>query len=112
MVFRRGFSAGAFVSAGAPSGTVQSAFGGAAFSLRDRAGRIDETDVAEGLREVAEHLTRRRIGFLSQQADAADERDGTFEHLSGSQPPSAGRCTCDQQRSRSGEGSIELLDRA
>src|SRR5580698_7246744 len=51
--------------------------------LCNRPGRIDEPDVAESLREVAQELSARGIDLLRQQADVVDEGGGPFEDGAG-----------------------------
>src|SRR5690242_4878219 len=52
--------------------------------LGDGPGRVHQPDVAEGLGEVAEQLTRRGIDLLGEQADVVDVADGALEDLPGS----------------------------
>ncbi len=47
--------------------------------LGDGPGGVDESDVAEGLGEVAEQLTGGRVDFLGQEADIVGVGDGTLE---------------------------------
>src|SRR2546423_11116605 len=45
--------------------------------------RVDQPDVAERLREVAEELARAFVDLLGQQPDIVGVLDGPFEHLPG-----------------------------
>src|SRR5215207_6145014 len=51
------------------------------FGLADRPGRVDQPDVAEGLREVAQQLAGVRVDLFRQQSNVVDERDRPVEHL-------------------------------
>ncbi len=51
--------------------------------LGDGPGGVDQSDVAEGLGEVAQELPAGGIDLLGQQADVVDEGDGPFEHGAG-----------------------------
>src|SRR6266542_6224764 len=48
--------------------------------LRDGPRRVDEPDVAEGLREVPQQLTGLFVDLLGQEPDVVGKRDGAFEH--------------------------------
>ena len=52
-------------------------------SLRNGPGRIDEADVTEGLREVAQQLVTGRINLLGEQADIVGVGNRLFEGLPG-----------------------------
>src|ERR1700682_5406412 len=56
---------------------------GAALRLRDRPGGVDQPDVAEGLREVAEQLPRTGVDLLGEQTDVVHVGDGALEHRPG-----------------------------
>jgi hypothetical protein len=56
--------------------------------LADRPGRVDEADVAERLREVADQLARLGIDLLGEQSDVVDEADRALE---GRRAPRPGR---------------------
>jgi MFS family permease len=56
---------------------------GPLLSLADRPGRVDESYVAERLREVAQQLPGVRVDLLGQQADVVDVSGGPLEHLTG-----------------------------
>src|SRR6516164_3047062 len=47
--------------------------------LGDGPGSVDQADVAERLREVADHLTAGRVDLLGQQADVVDRRHRPLE---------------------------------
>src|SRR5512144_3218354 len=49
--------------------------------LRDRPGGVDQADVAECLREVAQQLSGSRVDLLGQQADIVAVGDRAFEDL-------------------------------
>src|SRR5207244_6128755 len=53
------------------------------FRLGDCPRGVDQADVAERLREVAEHLARAWLDFLGEQADVVGERDRLLEDASG-----------------------------
>src|SRR6516164_7554476 len=62
---------------------------GVFLGLADGPGGVDQADMAEGLREVADHLTAGHVDLLGQQADVVDRRHGPLEgrrglvHLAG-----------------------------
>ena len=71
----------------------------------DRPCRVDETDVAERLGEVAEQLAGGRVDLLGEQADVVGEGGRPLEHLAG-----AGRLS--GQRERLGEPERAQQERA
>src|SRR5260370_23070586 len=44
---------------------------------------VDQTDVAEGLRKIAQHAARERIELLGQQANVVAARKQSVEQLAG-----------------------------
>jgi hypothetical protein len=53
--------------------------GEALLSLADGPGGVDQADVAERLREVADHLVAFGVDLLGQQADVVDRRRRPLE---------------------------------
>src|SRR5438552_1793030 len=54
--------------------------GGAALRLGDRPRGVDQADVAERLREVAEQFAGLRIDLFGEQSDVVHEGDRVLEH--------------------------------
>ncbi|WP_155849492.1 hypothetical protein [Arthrobacter sp. H20] len=71
------------------------------FGLLDQPGRIDEADVAEGLREVAELLAGGLVDLLGQQAGVVDVAHRVLEHGSGTANRPASARTRASQRVQS-----------
>jgi len=86
--FRYWVHAGAVIAADtstAPTGRrLRKNEGSTRLRLADRPRRVDQADVAEGLRKVADQLARLGIHFLREQADIVDEADRVLEGLPGS----------------------------
>src|SRR3954453_11353603 len=59
--------------------------------LRDRPRGVDQADVAEGLGEVAEQLSRRRVDLLGEQAEVVAVAGRGLEDLAGPVGPAGER---------------------
>jgi tetratricopeptide (TPR) repeat protein len=74
--------------------------------LGDGPGGVDQADVAERLREVADHLAAARVDLLGQQAHVVDGRHGALERRGGLVELSGQRLRVRQPERAEQEGSL------
>src|SRR3982074_1155275 len=79
------------------------------FSLRNGPGRVDQSDVAEGLRKVPERLTAGRVDLLREQAHVVGVGAGSLEGRSGPLELARDRLRLGQPEGADQEGSFLAL---
>src|ERR1700722_13980528 len=80
------------------------------FGFRNGPSRVDEPDVAEGLRKVAQEFSADGIDLLGEEADVVDEGCRTLEDGAGTSrlsPPGQGLC---QPKRAQKEGAFFALE--